>query len=120
VRVLVTGAAGFVGSNVVHEASLRGLEVVGVVRSTPPLPDPRCAYVSVDLLDTGATRASIVETHPDAIVHTAILNDLVRLYSERRLAWDSYVGATAHPRGRGQRGGGFPRHRVDRLGVRRS
>lgn len=93
-RVLVTGAAGFVGSNVVYEAAELGAEVSGLIRSAPPVPDPRCRYVVADLLDPAATRAAVLEARPDAIVHTAILNDLVRLYSERRLAWDSYVGAT--------------------------
>jgi dTDP-4-dehydrorhamnose reductase len=94
VRVLVTGAAGFVGSNVVSEAAELGVEVSGLIRSAPPVPDPRCRYLVADLLDPAATRAAVLEARPDAIVHTAILNDHVRLYSERRLAWDSYVGAT--------------------------
>lgn len=93
-RVLVTGAAGFVGSNLVYEAAELGADVVGLVRSSPPVPDPRCRYLVADLLDPAATRAAVLETRPDAIVHTAILNDHVRLYSERRLAWESYVAAT--------------------------
>jgi dTDP-4-dehydrorhamnose reductase len=28
------------------------------------------------------------------IVHSAILNDLGRIYADRRLGWDAYVGAT--------------------------
>ncbi len=40
-RVLITGGAGFVGSNVAAVAADRGHEVVCTVRSAPPLPDPR-------------------------------------------------------------------------------
>ena len=94
VRVLVTGAAGFVGSNVVHEAATRDIDVVGVVRSPPPLPDPHATYVVADLLDADGTRSAVRGARPDAIVHTAILNDLTRLYADRRLAWRSYVGVT--------------------------
>lgn len=93
-RILVTGAAGFVGSNVVHEAGVRGHDVVGLVRSSPESPDPLCTYLPADLLDAEQTRAAVASARPEAIVHTAILNDFARLYAERRLAWDSYVGAT--------------------------
>ena len=93
-RILVTGAAGFVGSNVVHEAVARGHDVVGLVRSEPVRPEPRCTYVAADLLDRRRTSAIVSRADSEAIVHTAILNDLTRLYSERQLAWDSYVGAT--------------------------
>jgi dTDP-4-dehydrorhamnose reductase len=94
VRVLVTGAAGFVGSNVVHEAAARAADVVALVRSPPSLRDQGCTYLEVDLLDATATRLAVAGARPDAIVHTAILNDFRRIYAERRLAWDSYVGVT--------------------------
>jgi dTDP-4-dehydrorhamnose reductase len=93
-RILVTGASGFVGSNVVHEAVSIGYEVVGLVRSLPPSDSQGCRYVEADLLDARSTRAAVRDAEPAAIVHTAILNDFRRIYDERRLAWDSYVGAT--------------------------
>jgi dTDP-4-dehydrorhamnose reductase len=94
VRILVTGAGGFVGSNVVHEGAARGFEMVGLVRSLPPRPDPNCAYATVNLSDRAATRDIVGRTEPAAIVHTAILNDFGRIYADRPLAWDSYVGVT--------------------------
>jgi len=93
-RVLVTGGAGFVGSNVVAEAALRGDEVVAIVRSVPPLPEPACTYVRADLLDEAATRAAVADARPDVIVHTAILNDFLGIYADRCAAWESYVGVT--------------------------
>src|SRR5262249_35882938 len=93
-RVLVTGGAGFVGSNVVGVAAERGNEVAAVVRSLPPRPDPRCRYVALDLLDAESVTSAVASIRPDAIVHTAIWNDFAGIYADRRRAWESYVGVT--------------------------
>jgi dTDP-4-dehydrorhamnose reductase len=83
VRVWVSGGSGFVGSNVVKVFTERhGATVVAP------------AHGEVDLTDAGAVRASVAEHRPDAIVHTAILNDVTTMLADRRAAWDGYVGAT--------------------------
>jgi dTDP-4-dehydrorhamnose reductase len=82
-RVFVTGGSGFVGSNVVKVfAERHGVDVVAPSHRT------------VDLTDRARTHESIAEARPAAVVHCAILNDLDRLYADRRAAWDAYVGAT--------------------------
>jgi dTDP-4-dehydrorhamnose reductase len=82
-RVFVTGGSGFVGSNVVKVfAERHGVDVVAP------------SHGAVDLTDRARAHESITEARPDAIVHCAILNDLDRLYADRRAAWDAYVGAT--------------------------
>jgi dTDP-4-dehydrorhamnose reductase len=93
-RIAVTGGAGFVGSNVVSEAAARRDEVVAIVRTMPPRPEPASRYVLLDLLDAGATGAALAEARPDAIVHTAIWNDFAGIYTDRSRAWESYVGVT--------------------------
>ena len=93
-RVLVTGGAGFVGSNVVAVTGDLGHEVVATARAAPPLPDPRCRYIAVDLLDRTAVLAAVAEVRPALIVHTAIWNDFAGIYADRRRGWDSYVGVT--------------------------
>jgi dTDP-4-dehydrorhamnose reductase len=83
VRVWVSGGSGFVGSNVVKLfIEHHGAEVIA-----PP-------HGEVDLADAGTVRASVAEHRPDAIVHTAILNDVATMLADRRAAWDAYVGAT--------------------------
>jgi dTDP-4-dehydrorhamnose reductase len=85
VRVWVSGGSGFVGSNVVKVFSEQhGAEMVAP------------AHGDVDLTESEAVRASVAEHRPDAIVHTAILNDLPTMLADRRAAWVAYVGATRH------------------------
>jgi dTDP-4-dehydrorhamnose reductase len=82
VRVYLTGASGFVGSNVARVFEAQGAE----------LALPR--HSEVDVTDPVAVRGSVEAFRPDAIVHCAILNDFAALYADRRAGWDAYVGAT--------------------------
>jgi dTDP-4-dehydrorhamnose reductase len=82
-RIYLTGASGFVGSNFAHVfAREHDAEVVAPV------------HADVDLTDEVMVRRSIAATRPDAIVHAAIWNDPAGLHTDRRRAWDAYVGAT--------------------------
>jgi dTDP-4-dehydrorhamnose reductase len=82
VRVYVTGASGFVGSNVTRVFEAHGAEL-----ATP-------SHGEVDVTDPDGVGRSVADFRPDAIVHCAILNDLRALYEDRRAGWDAYVGAT--------------------------
>jgi dTDP-4-dehydrorhamnose reductase len=84
VRVLVTGARGFVGSNLVHVFAQAGDEVLGPSRD------------ELDVTDGAATDAYVREHAPDAVVHAAIWNAFEGLLSDRRRAWASFVEATRH------------------------
>ncbi len=82
-RIYLTGASGFVGSNLARVfAGEHGAEVVAP------------GHEHVDLTDELVVRRSVLATRPDAIVHAAIWNDPVALHTDRRRAWDEYVGAT--------------------------
>lgn len=81
-RVYLTGASGFVGSNIARVFAAHGAE----------LACPR--HGEVDVTDSEAVRRSVGAFRPDAIVHSAILNDFAALYADRAAAWDAYVGAT--------------------------
>jgi len=83
-RVFLTGASGFVGSNVAAVLRRHGVDVVAPTHG------------ELDLTDGPATQAAIQAAQPDAIIHSAILNDQRRMLSDRELAWRSYVDATRH------------------------
>lgn len=89
--VFITGATGFVGSNVAEVLSMAGHHVIAGVRAEPsrPLPFDHAIvdYTSVDNIAQAAANA-------DAIVHLAIANDFNRLQLNRPEGYDAYVGLT--------------------------
>jgi dTDP-4-dehydrorhamnose reductase len=82
VRVLLTGASGFVGSNLAAVFAERGGDVVAP------------GHDELDLTDREATLRVAGAALPAAIVHAAILNDPSAMAADRYAAWDAYVGAT--------------------------
>jgi nucleoside-diphosphate-sugar epimerase len=67
-RVLVTGASGFVGRHAVTALLAAGAEVHAVSRHPLPID---CAWHGVDLLDADSTRRMVSEIKPDAVLHLA-------------------------------------------------
>lgn len=82
-RIFLTGASGFVGSNLGHVfAERHDAEVVAP------------GHEFVDLTYAPLVRRCLAATRPDAVVHAAIWNDPAALRTDRRRAWEAYVGAT--------------------------
>lgn len=68
-KILVTGASGFIGSHMAESLANDGHEVVGCART-----DCRLAGVeprTVNLLDYGAVQSLLSSVRPDAVVHCA-------------------------------------------------
>jgi UDP-glucuronate 4-epimerase len=84
-KVLVTGAAGFVGSRLSQVLAARGDEVVGLDNFDPyyarehkerhlrDLDSPRFRFVPLDLRDASAVRDLVERERPDAIAHLAAM-----------------------------------------------
>jgi nucleoside-diphosphate-sugar epimerase len=74
-RLLVTGASGFVGSHVVRAALGRGHDVVAAVRSRARAATlaacPGVRLVEVDLADAPAMRQMALDASPDLALHLA-------------------------------------------------
>lgn len=68
VRVLVTGATGFVGRSVCHELAGRGHDVVGAARAGGDR--------NLDLLADGVIESLLTSVRPGAVVHCAALADI--------------------------------------------
>lgn len=88
--IAVTGATGFVGSNIAEVLVARGHEVIGLTRSAGSYPwDHRVVdYSSVDEI-----AHALEGVH--AVVHCAIANDFHMLINDRVGAYDAYVGLTS-------------------------
>ncbi len=73
VKLLVTGAGGFVGAAVVRAALAAGHDVVATGRSAAParLAGTTASYYAVDLSDYAAVDAMIDAEQPDIIIHSA-------------------------------------------------
>jgi GDP-4-dehydro-6-deoxy-D-mannose reductase len=69
VRVLITGAAGFVGRHLADQLTAAGHDVHGTGRSPEAPVD--FDYTTLDLLDADAVTACIRDTSPDWIAHLA-------------------------------------------------
>ena len=75
-KVLVTGAAGQLGQDVVKELERKGHEAVGVDRQ------------QLDITDAGAVHSLIADVKPDAILHCAAYTNVDKAEEDREGAYN--------------------------------
>jgi GDP-4-dehydro-6-deoxy-D-mannose reductase len=74
-RVLITGASGFVGRWLARHCAEAGDEVIGLSRAGM---SPVGATIALDLTDAAAVAATLAEVQPEAIYHLAALSHVGR------------------------------------------
>ena len=99
--LLVTGAMGHVGYEIVREAAQRGMQVIGVYREDLPEAEAKAAgagvkWLQCDLADAAAVRALADAHRIDACIHAAAVSNEAYARPAPLLAVDSNVGATAN------------------------
>lgn len=73
-KILVTGASGFIGSFIVEEALRRGMETWAAVRPSSSrryLADPRIHFISLDFSSQENIEEALADHHFDYVVHAA-------------------------------------------------
>lgn len=86
-RIMVTGASGFVGRQVVRSLADGGAEVVAVGRRRPTA-DLRCTWLEADLLSEDTARTVVAAARSDIIVHLAWIVEHGAFWtSPLNLAW---------------------------------
>ena len=70
-RLLVTGASGFIGVRLCEEAAGRGAVVHGVSRRPAPDALPAVRWERADLTEEAAARALVRRVQPDVVLHLA-------------------------------------------------
>lgn len=101
-HVLVTGAAGFIGSHTVDRLLAEGHRVTGVdnFRSgrrenlTAALTSPRFRLIELDVARDGALAAVTTEARPDALIHLAALVSVQESMRDPELNFELNVRAT--------------------------
>ncbi len=94
--VLVTGAAGFVGSHLLDFLEQHRTELIGWHRRRQQPDRPGVTWMHVDLLDRAAVTRAVQEVRPSAIYHLAGSAHVAQSWHHIRETFEGNVLATHH------------------------
>lgn len=96
-RVLVTGAAGFVGSYMLDALRREGAEITALATDAPETPSAagEISWRYGDLRDERYVAGVVEAARPDTVIHLAAISHVPTATADPALAWDVNVTATA-------------------------
>lgn len=75
-RVLLTGASGFIGTNLVEDLISKGYEVCNIDIKPPQVSKRNNIWKNVDITDYLSFEKAILDFKPDYVIHLAARTDL--------------------------------------------
>lgn len=75
-KILITGASGFIGTNLLEDLISKGYEVLNIDWKPPKIRSRRNVWINVDIMDYDAFEKACLDFNPDYIVHLAAKTDL--------------------------------------------
>lgn len=75
-KILLTGASGFIGTNLLEDLITKGYEVKNIDWHEPKIPNRRNLWENVNIVNYGEFEKAVISFNPDYIVHLAARTDL--------------------------------------------
>lgn len=94
--LLVTGATGHVGGEIVRQAARRGMRVIATYRGATPKTESSATWLCCDLTDASAVRKLAEQHRIDACIHAAAVSNEAYAKPDPLGAVATNIGATAN------------------------
>lgn len=75
-KILITGASGFIGTNLLEDLFFKGYKVCNIDFSVPKISERNSVWKNVDITDYESFEKAVLNFAPDYIVHLAARTDL--------------------------------------------
>lgn len=75
-RIVVTGASGFIGTNLLEDLAEKGYEVLNIDWNTPKIQKRKSNWKKIDITQYKPFEKAMLEFQPDCIIHLAARTDL--------------------------------------------
>lgn len=75
-KILVTGASGFIGTNLLEDLISKGYKVKNIDWKEPKIPERKSVWENVDITNYKEFEKSVLDFAPDYIIHLAARTDL--------------------------------------------
>lgn len=75
-RILITGASGFIGTNLLEDLYKKGYDVLNIDFNKPKIEERNSLWENIDIIDYDKFENAVLQYDPDYIIHLAARTDL--------------------------------------------